>query len=105
VAENSFSIPAMKKKDARLCHLSLGYSSFYKPSLLDCDSSNCFTTNIITTEETGRLVCELTDEEREESSENSTHVADTVFIKLGELLESQKESTEILGDLSEEFKK
>jgi len=46
-AKISFSIPSMKMRDAQLYHLSLGYSSSYKPSLFGCDSSNCFNTNII----------------------------------------------------------
>ncbi len=52
-AKNSFSILAMKMKDAHLCYLSLGYSSFCKPNLFGYDSSNCFNTNIIITEKTG----------------------------------------------------
>ena len=52
----SFSISAIKMKDAQLCHLSLGYSSSYKPSLFGCDSSNCFNTNIIITKNTGRVL-------------------------------------------------
>jgi len=43
-------------KDTQLCHLSLGYSSSYKPNLFGCDSSNCFNTNIIITENTGRVL-------------------------------------------------
>ncbi|CAJ0767204.1 10891_t:CDS:2, partial [Entrophospora sp. SA101] len=41
-AENSIPIPAMKMKEAWLCHLPLRYSSLHKPSLYGCDSSNCF---------------------------------------------------------------
>ena len=53
---NSIPIPAMKMKEAWLCHLPLGYSSPHKPSLYGCDSSNCFITKIIITEETGRVL-------------------------------------------------
>ncbi|CAJ0748173.1 23961_t:CDS:2, partial [Entrophospora sp. SA101] len=51
---NSIPIPAMKMKEAWLCHLPLGYSSSHKPSLYGCDSSNCFITKTIITEETGQ---------------------------------------------------
>ncbi|CAJ0628845.1 10289_t:CDS:2, partial [Entrophospora sp. SA101] len=40
--------------EAWLCHLPLGYSSSHKPSLYGCDSSNCFITKTIITEETGQ---------------------------------------------------
>ncbi|CAG8590529.1 16100_t:CDS:2 [Acaulospora morrowiae] len=52
----SIPIPAMKIKEAWLCHLPLGYSSSHKPSLSGCDSSNCFITNNILIEETGRVL-------------------------------------------------
>jgi len=51
--ENSFPILAMKMKEAWLCHLPIGYSSSYKPSLSGCDSSSCSITNVIITVETG----------------------------------------------------
>ncbi|CAG8697727.1 15195_t:CDS:2, partial [Acaulospora morrowiae] len=52
----SIPIPAMKIKEVWLCHLPLGYSSSHKPSLSGCNSSNCFITNNILTEETGRVL-------------------------------------------------
>ncbi|CAH1770256.1 6191_t:CDS:2, partial [Entrophospora sp. SA101] len=53
--KNSIPIPAMKMKEAWLCHLPLGYSSSHKLSLYGCDSSNCFITKTIITEETAIL--------------------------------------------------
>ncbi len=46
----------MKMKDAKLCHLSLGYNSSHKPSLFDCDSSNCLITNTTINEETDQIL-------------------------------------------------
>ena len=54
--ENSFPIPAMKMKEAWLCHLPLGYSTSHKPGSSGCDSSSCSTTNVTITEETGRVL-------------------------------------------------
>ena len=54
--ENSFPILAMKMKEAWLCHLPIGYSSSYKPSLSGCDSSSCSITNVIITVKTGRVL-------------------------------------------------
>ncbi|CAJ0758155.1 11708_t:CDS:2 [Entrophospora sp. SA101] len=51
-AGNNIPIPAMKMKEACLCHLPLGRSSSHKPSLYGCDSSNCFITKTTITEET-----------------------------------------------------
>nr|CAG8507238.1 1353_t:CDS:2 [Entrophospora candida]CAG8620246.1 4117_t:CDS:2 [Entrophospora candida] len=49
---NSIPIPAMKMKEAWLCHLPLRCNSSHKPSLYGCDSSNCFITKTTITEET-----------------------------------------------------
>ena len=54
--ENSFPILAMKMKEAWLCHLPIGYSSSYKPSLSGCDSSSCSITNVIITVKTGQVL-------------------------------------------------
>ncbi|RIB15363.1 hypothetical protein C2G38_2319654 [Gigaspora rosea] len=59
----SISIPAMKMKEAWLCHFPLGYSSSYKPSSSGCDSYSCITNTFVNegpgqplTEETGRVL-------------------------------------------------